>query len=823
MSKRNSSKPWGLLAAATAFVVPATVLAEFSTIIHAPPDPIPLSLQSSTQLNLSAGGVIPSGYVTGSANGSVVDVQVNVQGGEVGSGFRVLLGSSVNFSGGVVGNGFSTTGGVVELSGGDFRVNGVELTTPVISLVGNDVFTGVLSDGSPLIFSREAFDYVSGVKLTAAPLPTLDTTPITVDGATSAPTGLRAGQSLNLLEGGVLANYFAVVDAALVVDGGVVGKGGEVARGTVEVRNGTIGEGFRAYSGSVVQIDGGSIGKDFNAYSGSAVTVTGGAFAPKFVTQVGSSVSIRGGVFGNDVRGQGIVELVGGDFRLNGAPITAPSFQFLAGNVLTGVLADGNSFVFSATADYFSNINLTTTNLPTIDTTPVVIDGTGETAPRTLRAGQSLTLRDGGVLEDYLQVVGSSLLIQGGLAGTGIEVVDGTIRAQGGAVSGGLNAYERSVVDIEGGDIGDGLNAWKGSVIDISGGRVGEGMRAFDAEINIAGGHVGGYFDIYSGSTVAISGGTFGRVFRSHTGSQVELIGGEFKMNGAPYLGSELTLPSSAVFTGTLADGSTFAFSREVGDHLDRITLVSAPLPELVTTPLVIDGENQEAPPGLRSGQSLSVRDGGHLPDDFTVVAATLDIEGGQLGKDAEIVGGIVNMAGGSFGDGLRAFSGSVVNISGGEIGERFHAEAGTSIHLTGCQFFLNDMPITGLTPGEAFTVSQRNAKLSGVLADGSAFDINLYYIPFATRDYVSNGALLTVKLASLPLPGDYNSDGVVDAADYAVWRDGGSPDSTVEGYNVWAANYGASATAIGLSVPEPSALAFVILGSVGLMNRRMR
>jgi hypothetical protein len=70
--------------------------------------------------------------------------------------------------------------------------------------------------------------------------------------------------------------------------------------------------------------------------------------------------------------------------------------------------------------------------------------------------------------------------------------------------------------------------------------------------------------------------------------------------------------------------------------------------------------------------------------------------------------------------------------------------------------------------------------------------------------------------------PGDYNDDGVVDAADYTVWRDGGSPDDSVEGYNVWAANYGASATTSTAAVPEPRAILLATLGCVWLLDRRL-
>ncbi len=81
-----------------------------------------------------------------------------------------------------------------------------------------------------------------------------------------------------------------------------------------------------------------------------------------------------------------------------------------------------------------------------------------------------------------------------------------------------------------------------------------------------------------------------------------------------------------------------------------------------------------------------------------------------------------------------------------------------------------------------------------------------------------------------LPLSGDYNFDGVVDAADYTVWRDSfgsttelaadGSGNGEVgdEDYDIWAANYGSSA-ALSSAIPEPSSLlllaAFVGVSSI--------
>jgi hypothetical protein len=71
------------------------------------------------------------------------------------------------------------------------------------------------------------------------------------------------------------------------------------------------------------------------------------------------------------------------------------------------------------------------------------------------------------------------------------------------------------------------------------------------------------------------------------------------------------------------------------------------------------------------------------------------------------------------------------------------------------------------------------------------------------------------------PAPGDYNNNGIVDAADYVAWRNGGPlqneiatiGSATPEDFNEWRARFGNSAgsgTAVP-SVPEPSVLLLVI------------
>jgi hypothetical protein len=70
-------------------------------------------------------------------------------------------------------------------------------------------------------------------------------------------------------------------------------------------------------------------------------------------------------------------------------------------------------------------------------------------------------------------------------------------------------------------------------------------------------------------------------------------------------------------------------------------------------------------------------------------------------------------------------------------------------------------------------------------------------------------------------LAGDYNSDGVVDTADYVVWRKGLGTTYTQTDYDVWRAHFGQttgngaalpSAQPLSADVPEPSTLTVVMI-----------
>jgi len=78
----------------------------------------------------------------------------------------------------------------------------------------------------------------------------------------------------------------------------------------------------------------------------------------------------------------------------------------------------------------------------------------------------------------------------------------------------------------------------------------------------------------------------------------------------------------------------------------------------------------------------------------------------------------------------------------------------------------------------------------------------------------------------SLTLAGDFNRDGIVDAADYVVWRKGLGTTHTPGDFNLWRDNFGTtfgsgSGAAIRAlsddAVPEPESIFLMALGALAL------
>lgn len=583
-----------------------------------------------------------------------------------------------------------------------------------VSLSGDDVLTGTLEDGSAFIFSPQAEDVFLDVLLTQSVLPgPADPTPIVINTPNPVrPSGLQAGQTLTLRDGGELPINFEAVDATVNIEGGFLNDHSGFSRSVVNVSGSRVDAFSNAYAGTTINLTGGEWGSFSDAHSGSIVNVIGGTLNGFFEARAGSTINLNLGVVDDnftalagstvDVAGGAIghnfniqagsdAELFGGEFRLNGDEFTGSTLTVGDDDVFTGTLVDGSAFIFAGNrSDDIVGLELIRVSIPALDTTPQVIDTADHGRPSGLRAGQTLTVREGGVLGNYFETVdGSTLSIEGGRLGEDAAVVNGT-------------------VNISGGDVERAFIGGIGSVVNITSGTIGNQSEA------------------QVGSTFNISGGEIGSEFTAEAGSVVNITGGAFK--------------------------EEFDASGEV------------------------------------------------------------NVTGGDLGPD------------------FTARSGSVVNLSGGTFGTDLSFRFGSEVNVFGSSLLLDGVLLDdSLQAGETLSLGGEDRLLSGVFTDGSAFSFDF--------DEIGRGALTVTLIETIP--GDYNADGLVNAADYTVWRDsldgvvaglaaGGNRDGQITDadYLVWRDNFGRQAILAGsvsTTIPEPAALLMLGLGGFMQLGRRTR
>jgi hypothetical protein len=126
---------------------------------------------------------------------------------------------------------------------------------------------------------------------------------------------------------------------------------------------------------------------------------------------------------------------------------------------------------------------------------------------------------------------------------------------------------------------------------------------------------------------------------------------------------------------------------------------------------------------------------------------------------------------------------------------------------------------------GANASLSLGNAYDNSVFGSGSTGDL-------VFRFGLTNGALLTGMVTYVgvqAVDGDYNGDGVVNAADYVLWRNGGplqndpTPGVQAADYDFWVSRFGATSgmgAGGAAAVPEPAAWLLSVAGAVALLGR---
>ena len=313
----------------------------------------------------------------------------------------------------------------------------------------------------------------------------------------------------------------------------------------------------------------------------------------------------------------------------------------------------------------------------------------------------------------------------------------------------------------------------------------------------------------------------------------------------APLTSGVTAIAAGNQFSLAIKNGGAWAWGVNDIGELGNGTIGSTPNPTPVAVASLLSGVTAIAA-GLRN--SLAVQNGG--------VYAWGNNVAGQLGDGTTTIrttpipvlglaNGVTAVAAGYY-HSLAVRNGGVYSW-----GANFDGDLGdgtTTNHITPAQIDLADLHnIIAVAAGysSSYALSSDGSLWdwgnngSGELGLGTFTDHYLtpqHLLPpsgyrFTSIDaepFAFNFAIET--LATVPGPGDYNNNGVVDAADYVAWRKGLGTTYTQNDYNVWRSHFGPPAgsgagATVNAAIPEPASCVLLGLSTGGLfvMARRCR
>lgn len=156
-----------------------------------------------------------------------------------------------------------------------------------------------------------------------------------------------------------------------------------------------------------------------------------------------------------------------------------------------------------------------------------------------------------------------------------------------------------------------------------------------------------------------------------------------------------------------------------------------------------------------------------------------------------------------------------------------------------------NNLALAIIATNGATALSTADANAAGVaesIANLSLPSAGKYYARITGADDTIQLYELSLSITAAVLPGDYNRDGMVDAADYVLWRNtqgqtvtaGSGADGNSDGqitsadFSVWRSHFGQAAgtgsgvVPAGTTVPESAAVAIVLCGTVLATGNRL-
>jgi hypothetical protein len=317
--------------------------------------------------------------------------------------------------------------------------------------------------------------------------------------------------------------------------------------------------------------------------------------------------------------------------------------------------------------------------------------------------------------------------------------------------------------------------------------------------------------------------------------------------NNAPVIIKSLTINNANKYaiggTGSItmtSDTAASAINVQQGSHEIQVDLALANN----TTADIATGAHLEINNSLdfmAAGRTLTVTGGGRLDINNnidTTAAGLVLVDAGNVGGNGRVNGRLTNN-GGSVSPGTSV---GTLTVEGNF---QQNAAGTLNIELGGTAVGQYDqLRVIGGLNGAVLDGTLDVSLVNGfVPAVGNTFDVittagginNAGIISLHSSDASSfslavvSGTILRLTATSVTPPmltGDFNNNGVVDAADYVLWRDGGTlqndptPGNDAGDYNVWRSNFGktnpGSAASLATRVPEPATCMLAMMTFIG-------
>jgi hypothetical protein len=328
--------------------------------------------------------------------------------------------------------------------------------------------------------------------------------------------------------------------------------------------------------------------------------------------------------------------------------------------------------------------------------------------------------------------------------------------------------------------------------------------------------------EVNAASTVLLGGLRTTQAILNITDGGVFRAGGQSILTATANDVADVTIEGGGRWeqTGEISIGGGRDLNNELGDlGTASLTLRDNGVLEATTAVNIMD-------------RGTLVLDGGHLTAPLVRHdrGGSFQFTAGRLSVDS-FVGNLVNDGGTispGASPGMTAVQGDFTQAGGGrleiEIGGTMPATEFDRLTVTGAAMLAGALDVSligGFVPaaGDSFEVLR---------ADGGIFNAfsttSLPALPAGLQwDVAYSNFAVLLQVAAAGLAGDFNEDGMVDAADYILWRKNGLAP---EQYDAWRTNFGRAAGSGSLkthAVPEPEALVGLIGALVTVLPCRRR